>query len=62
MQYGEPNLNQGKPWSEMDFVDLRNSLAFGRSVQDITDFLCRSQEEVREKIAELDAAKDSGRE
>jgi hypothetical protein len=54
MQYGRPNLNEGKPWSEMDLVDLRNALAHGRSVEDIADFLCRSEQEVREKIAELD--------
>jgi hypothetical protein len=53
MQYGRPNLNEGKPWSEMDLVDLRNSLAFGRSVADIADFLCRSEQEVHNKIAEL---------
>jgi hypothetical protein len=53
MQYGEPNLNEGKPWSEMDLVDLRNALKHGRSVEDIADFLCRSEAEVREKIAEV---------
>jgi hypothetical protein len=53
MQYGEPNLNEGKPWSEMDLVDLRNSLALGSSVGYIAEFLCRSEEEVREKIADL---------
>jgi hypothetical protein len=53
MQYGKPNLNEGKPWSEMDLVDLRNSLALGSSVAYIADFLCRSEGEVHEKIAEL---------
>jgi hypothetical protein len=53
MQYGEPNLNEGKDWSEMDLTDLKNALAFGRSLEDIADFLCRSEQEVREKIAEL---------
>ena len=53
MQYGEPNLNEGKPWSEMDLVDLRNSLAHGNSVAEIAEFLCRSEREVQEKIAEL---------
>jgi hypothetical protein len=55
MQYGEPNLNEGKPWSEMDLLDLKNSLAHGTSICDIADFLCRSEKEVREKIAELEA-------
>jgi hypothetical protein len=53
MQHGKPNLNEGKQWSEMDLVDLRNSLALGSSVAYIADFLCRSEEEVREKIADL---------
>jgi hypothetical protein len=53
MKYGRPNLNEGKPWSEMDLADLRNSLAHGRSIEDIADFLCRSVEEVRVKVAEL---------
>jgi hypothetical protein len=56
MQYGKPNLNEGKPWSDMDLVDLRNSLAMDSSVAYIADFLCRSEKEVREKIAELKAA------
>jgi hypothetical protein len=54
MQYGKPNLNEGKSWSEMDLTDLKNARAFGRSVADIADFLCRSEDEVREKIAELE--------
>jgi hypothetical protein len=24
------DINDGKPWSEMDLFDLRNSLAYGR--------------------------------
>jgi hypothetical protein len=54
----EPNLNEGKAWSEMDLFDLRNSLALGRSVAYIADFLCRGEEEVREKIAELGVVAD----
>ena len=56
MHYGEPNLNEGKDWSEMDLFDLRNSLALGSSVAYIADFLCRSEKEVRKKIAELQKA------
>jgi hypothetical protein len=58
MQYGKPNLNEGKPWSDMDLVDLRNSLAQGSSVAYIAEFLCRSEDEVREKIAELGTSSD----
>ena len=61
MMANEPNLNEGKPWSEMDLVDLRNSLALGRSVEYIADFLCRSVEEVRKKIAELEGSASNDR-
>jgi hypothetical protein len=27
------DLNDGKPWSEMDLFDLRNSLDYGRSIE-----------------------------
>ena len=30
MRYGELNLNEGKPWSEMGLFDLKNSLASTR--------------------------------
>jgi hypothetical protein len=36
------DLNDGKPWSEMDLFDLRNSLAYGRSIEDVAGFLRRS--------------------
>jgi hypothetical protein len=44
-----PDLNEGKPWSEMDLVDLRHSFAHGRSVAEIAEFLCRSEREVARK-------------
>jgi hypothetical protein len=50
-----PDLNEGKPWSEMDLVDLRNALEHNRSVAEIAEFLCRSEREVQEKIDELKA-------
>jgi hypothetical protein len=53
MQYGEPNLNEGKPWSEMDLFDLKDCIARDTPVAEIADFLCRSEKEVREKIADL---------
>jgi hypothetical protein len=45
------DLNDGKPWSEMDLSDLRNSLAYGRSIEEVAGFLCRSGtvEEVKRK-------------
>jgi hypothetical protein len=49
------DINDGKPWSEMDVFDLRNSLAYGRSIEEVAGFLCRSGtvEEVRRKAEEL---------
>jgi hypothetical protein len=29
------DVNDGKPWSEMDLFDLRNSLAYGRSIEEV---------------------------
>jgi hypothetical protein len=57
MQFGEPNLNEGKPWSEMDLFDLKNGPAQGTPISEIADFLCRNEGEVREKIAELEPAR-----
>jgi hypothetical protein len=49
------DTNDGKRWSEMDLFDLRNSLAYGRSIEEVEGFLCRSGtvEEVRRKAEEL---------
>jgi hypothetical protein len=49
------DLNDGKPWSEMDLFDLRNSLAYGDSIEEVAGFLCRSGtvEEVKRKAEEL---------
>jgi hypothetical protein len=48
-----PNINSGKPWSELDLADLRQCLALGGSAELIADFLCRNPDEVRAKTAEL---------
>jgi hypothetical protein len=52
------DVNDGKPWSEMDLFDLRNSLAYGQSIEEVAGFLCRSGtvEEVRHKPEELGLA------
>ena len=49
------DANDGKPWSEMDLFDLRNSLAYGRSIEEVAEFLCRSGivDEVERKAEEL---------
>ena len=48
-----PNLNTSKPWSSLDDADIRWGLTHGRSVEDTADFLCRTQAEIRERIAEI---------
>jgi hypothetical protein len=54
---GQPiqDINDGKPWSGMDLFDLRNSLAYGDSIEEVAGFLCRAGtvEEVRRKAEEL---------
>jgi hypothetical protein len=49
------DINDGKPWSEMDLFDLRNSLAHGESMKEVAGLLCRSGtvEEVKRKAEEL---------
>jgi hypothetical protein len=49
------DINDGKSWSEMDLIDLRNSLAYGRSIEEVAGFLCRAGtvEEVKRKAEEL---------
>ena len=56
-----PDLNSGKPWSEMDLFDLGNSVRLRESVDEIATFLCRSRREVREKIAELEQSGELAR-
>ena len=51
-----PDLNTGKPWSEMDLFDLANCVRLRQRVEEIAGFLRRSRREVREKIAELEQA------
>ena len=37
----------------MDISDLRNEIAHGRTVTQTASFLCRDEDEVREKMKEL---------
>ena len=48
-----PNINSGRPWSEMDLADLTDCLKLGESTEQIADFLCRDAKEVEAKVAEL---------
>jgi hypothetical protein len=56
-----PDLNSGKEWSGMDLFDLANSVRLKNPIEEIAMFLCRSQREVREKIAELERSGELAR-
>jgi hypothetical protein len=45
----------------MDIEDLASSLAYGRTVAEMADFLCRDEDEVREKMKELGLKEISSR-
>lgn len=49
------DLNDGKEWSQMDIFDLRNSVAYGLSLSEVAQFLCRggTLDDVRRKAEEL---------
>jgi hypothetical protein len=47
------DANSGEPWSEMDINDLTNELAHGRTMAETASFLCRDEDEVRQKAKEL---------
>jgi hypothetical protein len=46
------DANSGEPWSEMDISDLTNELAHGRTMAQTASFLCRDQDQVRQKAKE----------
>jgi len=48
-----PNLNTGAPWSVMDVLDLRLCVEGEDTIEEAAQLLCRTQQEVREKAAEL---------
>jgi len=37
-----PDINDGKPWSEMDVADLKSSVAHRSSLEETATLLCRS--------------------
>jgi hypothetical protein len=47
------DANSGGPWSDADISDLKNELVYGRTVAQTASFLCRDEDEVREKMKEL---------
>jgi hypothetical protein len=48
-----PTVNAGEPWSEFDLCDLEDLLLQQRSIPQIAEFLCRTEEEVEAKIASV---------
>ena len=55
------DANSGEPWSEMDISDLTNVINVGRSVAETASFLCRDEDEVREKMKEPDLVAHPGK-
>ena len=43
------DANSGPPWSEADISDLKNEIERGRTVAKTASFLCRNEDEVRER-------------
>jgi hypothetical protein len=46
------DANSGEPWSDMDISDLTNEIAH-RTMAETASFLCRDEDEVRQKAMEL---------
>ena len=44
------DANSGAPWSEMDIRDLTYELARGRTIAETASFLCRDEDELRQKV------------
>ena len=55
------DANSGAPWSEMDIADLTHSLDYGDTFAQTASFLCRDEDEVREKMKELRLTEQPGR-
>jgi hypothetical protein len=49
----EPNINTGKPWSDVDDDDLRAEIAAGETVDLAATVLCRTPDEVMARAAVL---------
>jgi hypothetical protein len=55
------DANSGEPWSEADISDLTNELARGQTFAETASFLCRDEDEVRQKAKELGLVERHGR-
>ena len=47
------DANSGEPSSEIDISDLTNEIAHDRTMAETASFLCRDEDEVRQKAKEL---------
>jgi hypothetical protein len=54
--FDRAHVNTRIRWSEMDLVDLGHMLTRKAPIKEIAGYLCRSQAEVRDKMAELGRA------
>jgi hypothetical protein len=48
-----PDINKGKAWTQTDDDDLFLAISGGDSLEQVATFLCRSQDEVLKRAAEL---------
>jgi hypothetical protein len=55
------DANSGEPWSEMDISDLTNELTRGQTFAETASFLCREEDEVRQKAKELGLIEQTGK-
>jgi hypothetical protein len=51
-----PGWNEGEPWSDLAVQDLKDAVEHGDTIQEIAVFLQRSEQEIRDKLAELGIA------
>ena len=55
------DVDSGKSWSEMDLEDLRHSIDYGDTFAQAASFLCRDEDEVRQKAKELGLVEQPGK-
>lgn len=48
-----PGLTAARPWSHYELLDLRAATKSGYVLDHIAVYLCRTEQEVRDKAAEL---------
>ena len=56
-----PDLNTGEAWSDIDLWDLANCVRLNDPIEEIAEFMCRSRQEIREKLTELESSGELNR-